>query len=527
MRGETTARSRATAPSISSGDRQARARTGAAADPSTARAASVTGSTTPQRVADAGGTGAGSRRRSRRPAPAVGDLPRGDARRRSPARRRPPSATSPPTQTASARRAAYRSASIRVIIIDGPRPPPRAAARGRCPTMPTFTWLPWSATPFARARAERKPVLLSIVTGVVAGLPRDGRHDLRRSRRSSPSSTTRFVPVRVDADRRPDISERYSLGGWPTTAFLTPRRRDRRRRHVRRAGSDRRRCWRGWPRRSRRGPATLTRAQCAACDPDARRRGAVDCRTTSCCRRRVRDVRRGHGGFGGAPKFPLVAPVQLALELHRDDGDRRRAQIADRHARRDGLGRALRRRRRRLLPLRATRDWQRAAPREAARRQRALLDLYLDAGATSGRRSATPNGADALRYVQTWLADPVDGGWGGSQQADRDYYDAPVDRRRADASAAGRSHAVLRGWNATMVSAALHAAHARSTTTRSARLRAEVARARAVDLLPARAGVAHYVDAATPRSAACSTISSRWRPPASMPTTPPATSSTR
>ena len=32
---------------------------------------------------------------------------------------------------------------------------------------------------------------------------------------------TRFVAVRVDADRRPDISERYSLGGWPTTAFLT------------------------------------------------------------------------------------------------------------------------------------------------------------------------------------------------------------------------------------------------------------------------------------------------------------------
>ncbi len=32
----------------------------------------------------------------------------------------------------------------------------------------------------------------------------------------------RFVPIWVDADQRPDISERYSLGGWPTTAFLTP-----------------------------------------------------------------------------------------------------------------------------------------------------------------------------------------------------------------------------------------------------------------------------------------------------------------
>ena len=34
---------------------------------------------------------------------------------------------------------------------------------------------------------------------------------------------TGFVPVRVDADRHPDVNERYNLGGWPTTAFLTSR----------------------------------------------------------------------------------------------------------------------------------------------------------------------------------------------------------------------------------------------------------------------------------------------------------------
>jgi thiol:disulfide interchange protein len=26
-----------------------------------------------------------------------------------------------------------------------------------------------------------------------------------------------FVPIRVDADRRPDINDRYNLDGWPTT----------------------------------------------------------------------------------------------------------------------------------------------------------------------------------------------------------------------------------------------------------------------------------------------------------------------
>ena len=32
----------------------------------------------------------------------------------------------------------------------------------------------------------------------------------------------RLVPVRVDNDARPDVNRRYNMGGWPTTAFLTP-----------------------------------------------------------------------------------------------------------------------------------------------------------------------------------------------------------------------------------------------------------------------------------------------------------------
>ena len=31
-----------------------------------------------------------------------------------------------------------------------------------------------------------------------------------------------FIPVWVDADDRPDINDRYNLGGWPTITFVTP-----------------------------------------------------------------------------------------------------------------------------------------------------------------------------------------------------------------------------------------------------------------------------------------------------------------
>jgi len=30
----------------------------------------------------------------------------------------------------------------------------------------------------------------------------------------------KFVPIRVDTDKRPDVNRRYNMGGWPTTAFL-------------------------------------------------------------------------------------------------------------------------------------------------------------------------------------------------------------------------------------------------------------------------------------------------------------------
>src|SRR6476661_10707934 len=86
--------------------------------------------------------------------------------------------------------------------------------------MPDIHWLPWSAVPFARARAGRRPVLLSIVTGWSVAC-----RAMDETSYADPAVVslinTRFVAVRVDADRQPDISERYSLGGWPTTAFLT------------------------------------------------------------------------------------------------------------------------------------------------------------------------------------------------------------------------------------------------------------------------------------------------------------------
>src|SRR5262245_28800425 len=85
--------------------------------------------------------------------------------------------------------------------------------------MSHIDWQPWSTDAFARAAAERKPVLLSIVTTWSRGCDEMDRTSFADAVVAG-LIAERFVPVRVDADRRPDISSRYTLGGWPTTAFL-------------------------------------------------------------------------------------------------------------------------------------------------------------------------------------------------------------------------------------------------------------------------------------------------------------------
>ncbi|MBV9276933.1 MAG: thioredoxin domain-containing protein, partial [Candidatus Eremiobacteraeota bacterium] len=82
-------------------------------------------------------------------------------------------------------------------------------------------WRPWSAQTFAEAQAQDKPVLLAI-----SAVWCHWCHVMDETTYSSPHVAQilneRYIPIRVDNDQRPDINARYNMGGWPTTALLTP-----------------------------------------------------------------------------------------------------------------------------------------------------------------------------------------------------------------------------------------------------------------------------------------------------------------
>ena len=84
-----------------------------------------------------------------------------------------------------------------------------------------IAWRTWGDDAFTEARSADKPVLLAI-----SAVWCHWCHVMDETSYSDPAVIAgindRYIPIRVDNDERPDVNRRYNMGGWPTTAFLTP-----------------------------------------------------------------------------------------------------------------------------------------------------------------------------------------------------------------------------------------------------------------------------------------------------------------
>jgi uncharacterized protein YyaL (SSP411 family) len=350
--------------------------------------------------------------------------------------------------------------------------------------MPAIRWLPWTAQSFSRAHGEAKPVLLSIAASWCGPCA-----DMDRTSYAHPDVveciTRRFVAIRVDADRRPDISHRYSLGGYPTTAFLTPdgdimgggtyvvaerlveildgvSRAFADGRHVHPEGSHH--------------PYLSAGEELSSDELTARVEQLFDAR---------------HGGFGDSPKFPHVAPVRLALERFKETGSQDARAMAMTCLDAMGWGPLYDEGRGGFFRYSEGADWGRPHREKLLDVNASLLRLYVDAYEVLGLARYAERAADILRYVHTWLADRVDGGWAASQQADADD-GAPADPASADA-APPVDHTLFADWNGLMISAALRAGEVMHDAALSEFAIASLEHVGLRCYRPGK-GMAHYVD---------------------------------
>ncbi|WP_148266561.1 thioredoxin domain-containing protein [Methanocella arvoryzae] len=206
-------------------------------------------------------------------------------------------------------------------------------------------WYPWGDEAFDRAKAEDKPVLLSI--GAVwchwcHVMARETWHD----RSTAAIINERFIPVKVDRDDRPDIDRTYQEavqaltgnGGWPLTVFLTP---------------DKQPFYGGtyFPDRPRHGLPAFRDVLTAIADLYTNDRGSVERIVNDLTQRFpfvsplrqpvdpayleevVKQMRSAHdtvsGGFGSSPKFPYSEALLFLLQYYESTGDRTAWEIVD------------------------------------------------------------------------------------------------------------------------------------------------------------------------------------------------------
>jgi len=193
-------------------------------------------------------------------------------------------------------------------------------------------WYPWGEEALARARAEDRPILLSIGYAACHWC-----HVMERESFEDPAAAAEmnelFVNVKVDREERPDLDSIYmdavvSLtghGGWPMTVFLTP---------------DGEPFYGGtyFPPEPRHGLPSFRQILAAVAEAYRERRSDVaraanqlvealragserepsrEPLTSRLLHEAVGALRRQHdpewGGFGGAPKFPPASALEFLL----------------------------------------------------------------------------------------------------------------------------------------------------------------------------------------------------------------------
>ena len=217
----------------------------------------------------------------------------------------------------------------------------------------------------------------------------------------------RFVPIRVDADERPDIADRYELGGLPTIAFLSPAG------HLLGGGTfvgaaKLRDVLRLVPSALAQMPEEPVRPPWAAAAPAVETGADIDDTRIAAAIWASADQRCG--GFGDAPKFPHAAAVRMLLQLHAEGGDPRILDAATRTLDAMGWGELFDTDSGGFFRCCAAPDWTVPQRELLLGVNASLLDLYLEAAEQTCCERYLARAADVARFIDTHLR-RQDGAW--------------------------------------------------------------------------------------------------------------------
>jgi uncharacterized protein YyaL (SSP411 family) len=321
-------------------------------------------------------------------------------------------------------------------------------------------WLPWNKESFEKAKEQDKPVLLGI-----SAVWCHWCHVMDETTYSDTEVARlieeKFVPIRVNRDQRPDIDKRYNMGGWPSTAFLTPdgeiltggtyippqqmkallnqvsrlykANKDNLKSRMKKMEKERR--------------ETAPREN--GLDSEVFQ-SIIDGLTLEIASR----FDPQHGGFGGAPKFPHSGALRMALLEHQIQGHKAALNIVKKTLMEMGAGGIYDKQEGGFFRYSTTKDWSVPHYEKMCEDNASLLINYLEAYQVTGEETFRATAKGILEYINAKLSDQEKGGFYGSQDADEEYYKLNRQERLKQTSPR-IDYTLFTNWNAMMVSAYL------------------------------------------------------------------------
>jgi len=323
-------------------------------------------------------------------------------------------------------------------------------------------WLPWSKEAFERAKTLDKPILLDI-----SAVWCHWCHVMDQTTYSDPEVAKlveeQTVPIRVDNDQRPDINKRYNMGGWPTTAFLTPDGAvitggtyipPQQMKQLLQSISQ----YYKESKQKIKVELKQTEMQELMSQPSTLvldqefYQSVIDnvlLEVTS-------NFDRVYGGFGASPKFPHTDALAFALLEHLIQGHRGLLNVVTKTLQKMSAGGVYDQVEGGFFRYSTTMDWSIPHYEKMCEDNAKLLINYLETYQVTGNVGFRHTAQDIINYVETCLADREHGGFYGSQDADEEYYQMSLTERRKR-TPPKVDKTLYTNWNALMASAYLQA----------------------------------------------------------------------
>ena len=314
-----------------------------------------------------------------------------------------------------------------------------------------INWLDWTDEAFRRANTEHKPVLLDI-SAVWCHWCHRLDHDTYSVPEIARYIESHFIPIRVDTDKRPDINRRYNMGGWPTTAFLTPDGRligggtyfppDKMKQILHDVLSY-------WE-KSKEQPTQMQGTQQEITVSEPISATIID----EILGEIANNFDPIYGGFGSQPKFPHTEAHELALLKYHYTGNREFLRIVTITLQNAGKGGVYDHEAGGFFRYSTLRDWSVPHFEKMCEDNAKWLSVYLHTYQATQDAFYLEIARGIIDYVNAWLRDSENGCFYGSQDADEEYYKLSK-TERADREAPFVDKNIYTNWNAMMICAYL------------------------------------------------------------------------